>query len=371
MLAMTAAIVGKNDGLSFSNVSKSYTLVCYVPAAIVIPLMLSTPERWMQFSRHLLWIGIVIGVYGLIQSWHGPFDYELTYMLSGLTGTDSLLDGDHFRAFSLLNTSGTYAGMMVICTLYSLYALCIARGEMGLKGWRPKLMILFCFVACVFSTQRGAFFCGLLTVALLPLFSRPRALQIFFGLFVVLFILMVIHIDDIWEFIQNLDKDLEPFRVNSFLVENTHLLTFGARVMSFERLQEADTWTPFGLGGERLDIMAGHDLITNLVFWIGWVGLTVFLLMILSLLTVASRLIQTLRPYPATYLWAQVNLAVFMYILVWGTLLGSVIHVSPLNFFFWFSIGNLLYLYQNKAVLRSDDQPEPGESGPALNAASA
>lgn len=372
MLVMTAAVIG-TDGLSFGNISKSYTLVCYVPAAIVVPLLLSTPERWMQFSRHLLWIGMVIGCYGLIQAWHGPFDFELTYMLSGLTGTDSLIEQDGYvRVFSLLNASGTFAGMMVICTLYSFYALCIARGKMDLKGWRIKFLILFCFTTCFFATQRGAFACGLLTIALLPLFSRPRALQAFFGLFVVLFILMIIHIDDVWNYIQDFDKYLEPIRVNNFLAENTHLLTFGARVMSFERLHEAETWTPFGIFSEHIDIMAGHDLVTNLVLWIGYVGLAVFLLMVFSLLTIASRLIQTLRPYPATYLWAQVNLAVFMYILIWGTLLGSVIHVSPLNFFFWFSIGNLLYLYQNKAVLRSDDQPEPelpGDGGPAANAA--
>ncbi len=358
LLLVFVGIIGK-DGLSFANLSKNYTLLCYIPAAVVVPLLLTEPARWTKYSRHLFWITIVIGIYGLIQSWHGPFDFELTYLMSGLTATDNLIEADgRFRVFSLLNASSTFAGMMVIGTFYALYGLCVKYGRLQLKGWRTKAMIAFCFFVCFLATQRGAFVCGLLTVAMLPLFSRPRMLQVAFGVFVGLFILMVTHIDEVWYSVQQFDGELQSLNTSDFVQQNTSLLTFGARVQSFELLQASSTWTAFGQSG-HLEIMSGHDLVTTLVLWIGWVGLLVFFTMTAGLLAISSKLLADLKHNPTAYLWAQVNLAVFFFIVIWSMLLGSVIHVSPMNFFFWFSIGNLLYMYKNERLIVRGPETAP------------
>lgn len=344
---ITAAVLAK-DGLSFSNLSKSYNLICYIPAAVVIPLMLSSPERWHKFSQHLYWIAMVIGVYGLIQAWHGPFNFEYVYLLSGLTATDSLLEDGRFRVFSLLSASSTFAGTMVIATFYALYNYCLPYGRLQLRGWKTKALVVFCFVVCAFATQRGALFCGLITVLMLPLFSRPKLLQAAFAIFVGFFVLMIVNMERVWDFITWLDEAIEPIRFNAFMQMNTHLLTFGARKDSFEALHEASTWTPFGLRGA--DIMSAHDLVTQLVLMIGWVGMLIFVGLLAGLLAISSRLLENLKHSPTAYLWAQVNMAVFTFVIVWGLLLGSSIHVSPINFFFWFSVGNLLYLQGNKRV---------------------
>ena len=357
MVALIGVGIVGSDGANFGALSKNYTLLCYVPAAIAIPHLLSSPERWLQCCRHLLWITLVVGVYGIVQAIYGPFDFEMSYMESGLTSTFNLLeDSGRFRAFSMLNTSSTFAGMMVIGTLYAFYPLCLRQGRITVANRATVALIVFCLVTCSLATQRGAFLCGAITFVLLPLFSRPKALQICIAVAAGMFVLLVVNIEEVWQFIQHLDRDLEPYRVNSFLVNNTSLLTFGARVDSFRMLHDATTWTPFGSSG-HIEILSGHDLVTTIVLWIGWVGLLVFLGMVSILITVASRLMRSLYARPTAYLWAQVNLAVFMYILIWSLLLGSAIHVSPMNFFFWFSVGNLLYLYHHqsdRAVAQAD-----------------
>ena len=181
---------------------------------------------------------------------------------------------------------------------------------------------------------------------------------------------MIFRIDDVWEFVIQADHYVSRMRFNPLMSEHTSLLTFGARVDSFHMLYDPNIWTPFG-NGMRSDAGDGHDLLTNLVIWIGYVGLTIFLLLLAALLGLTGRLLQALRDSgngPAL-VWAQVNIAVLLYVIVWSFLFGSVIHVSPMNFFFWLSVGNLLFLYRNPTFLRPPSeeiaretsvQPDPG-----------
>ena len=328
LVLLALGILGR-EGFTFGNLSKGYTLICYIPVAVAVPLMLSRPERWYDFSKHAFWISLVIGIYGLFQAWHGPFNFEYTYLQSGLTSTDSLLEDGHLRVFSLLAASSAFAGTMVIVTFYALYRFCLPYGRLQLIGWKPKAVVAFSLVVCVFSTQRGALFCGVATLACLPLFRRPKLFQTAFLAFVALFAALIVYIDQVWDFITWLDGALEPMRVNSFLQNNTHLLTFGARKDSFIALHDANTWTAFGQPGA--DIMSAHDMLTQL------------------------------RTHnPSAYLWAQVNMAVVTFVIVWGLLLGSSIHISPINFFFWLGIGNLLYMYGNQRIVEvSKAEPEP------------
>ena len=119
----------KKSGLSFSAMKENYTFVCYIPAALAIPHLLNSPERWRVFSRQMFWICMAVGFYGLTQVVHGPFGYERVYMESGLTTTISLMEEGFFRPFSLLNTGPTFAGMMVIGTLFALHRFAL-RGRL-------------------------------------------------------------------------------------------------------------------------------------------------------------------------------------------------------------------------------------------------
>ena len=344
----------KKSGLSFSAVKENYTFICYIPAALTIPHLLNSPGRWRTFSRQMFWICLAVGAYGLVQVVHGPFEYERVYMESGLTTTISLMEEGFFRPFSLLNTGPTFAGMMVIGTFFALYRISLTDGRLRLGNRRLLLLLAFCLAVCVLSTQRGPVLCALLVIPLLPLFQRPRLLQLAFLLGVSLFALLILRIDDVWLFVVQADQYVSRMHFNPLMSEHTSLLTFGARVDSFHMLYDPSIWTPFG-NGMRSDAGDGHDLLTNLVIWIGYVGLTIFLLLLAALLGLTGRLLQRLRSRGdrSALVWAQVNLAVLLYVIVWSFLFGSVIHVSPMNFYFWLAVGNLLFLSGNPRFLES------------------
>lgn len=363
LTALTLVAMVRAGGLSFSALSANYAYVCYIPAAAVVPHVLSQPKHWQQMSRHFLWIFYLVGGYGLFQAIVGPLPFEKTYLESGLTSTLYLMEDGRFRAFSTMNASSTFAGAMVVACLFALFYLGSIEGRYRILTGKGFRLFVLCLIVCALATQRGAFLCGFITYCTIPLFRRPRFLQVGFLAFLALFALMVVNIDEVWAFVQRIDQDIDPLRVNGFLSQNTSLLTFGARVDSFQSLHDIQNWSAFGkgIGG---DTGAGHDLTTNLMLSLGWVGLCVFLGLTLAVLGIAGNLLRSLSRFPPAYAWAQVNLAVFVFITIWSLLFGSVLYDNPLNFFFWVSVGNLLYLYKNETFLgRGLEQATPAEFG--------
>lgn len=342
LLAVVASGAMLYKDRSLSNIAANYQFLCYIPAAVAVPHLLNSSLRWNKFSRSMIWIVLIVGIYGFVQAVHGPFDYELEYMRSGLTSTISLIEEEYFRAFSLLNTSATFAGTMMMCTFYGFYALCQRRGQLHLS-WPVVGLGLFTTACCFASTQRGALSMGVLVLVSLPLFRRPQAMKGLLLVAVVLYVLLVWFAPEVKDYMYVLEEQLEPLRVNDFMRQNLHVLTFGQRLDGMIALQQPGAWTLFGGG----DVGGGHNLMVDLLGWTGAVGLTIFIVLSASILNFSLGALHRLRHSPRVYLWAQINLAVFIYVLVWSMVLGSVIHVSPMNFFFWLSIGNLIFIANN------------------------
>ncbi len=342
----TVGVIGLlyKQGMSFGTISGNYQIFCYIPTAVIVPYFLNSGDRWEKYSRQMYYIFFAVGIYGVIQSINGPFGYEVEYLYSGLTSTISLMEQESFRAFSLLNTSPTYAGMMMICLFYTFYVLCRDQGRIV---WNTRVVALCIFAigACFLATQRGAMVTGLIVLAMLPLFSRPRLLICVFLGCVTAYVLVIIYAAPLRDGLYLADQQLDFLRTNHFMNQNFSILTLAIRLEGFASLSDADMWTPFG-GGDG----GGHNLLSDLLTWVGYVGATFFLIIITTVIYTSTQVLIALRNTPRAYLWAQVNLAVFMYVLVWGAFLGSTIHISPINFFFWSSLGNLIFLYKNKGL---------------------
>ena len=330
------------EGASFSSISANYQIFCYIPAAVIVPYFLNSPGRWDMYARQMYYILLVVGIYGVIQSINGPFDYEVEYLQSGLTSTITLMEQESFRAFSLLNTSPTYAGMMMICLFYTYYVVCREQGRLV---WTARVVTLTLFAAgaCFLATQRGALVSGLIVIAGLPIFVKPRLLIGMFIGFLVAYGLTIYYASEIKDYMYIADAQLDVLRTSHFMNQEFSILTLGTRLDGFIALQSPNMWTL--LGGDTGE--AGHNLLSDLLSWVGMVGTAVFLIIVGMVIYVSTQVLVAVKHNPQAYLWAQVNLAVFLYVLIWGAFLGSTIHVSPVNFFFWTSLGNLIFLYKN------------------------
>ena len=338
------------EGASFTSISANYQIFCYIPAAVIVPYFLNTPGRWDVYARQMYYLFIVVGTYGVIQSINGPFEYEVEYLKSGLTSTITLIEQESFRAFSLLNTSPTYAGMMIICLFYTYYVVCKDKGRVV---WTARVVALTIFAAgaCFLATQRGALVSGLIVIAGLPMFTKPRLLIGLFVGFIVSYGLTIYYASEIKDYMYIADAQLDFLRTSHFMNQEFSILTLGTRLDGFIALQSPNMWTL--LGGDTGE--AGHNLLSDLLAWVGMLGTGVFLIIVGTVIYVSTRVLTAVKDNPKAYLWAQVNLAVFLYVLVWGAFLGSTIHVSPVNFFFWTSLGNLIFLYKNKSFMNVPD----------------
>lgn len=349
-LATGTAFVGGHS-LSFSSIATNIQWLFYIPAAIAVPYLLFNPSRWRLFSIHCLLLLLIVGTYGVSQSLLGYFPFERDYLESGMTTTGFLLDVNLVdRAFSTLNASSTYTGVLCLLAFYSLFWICRRQGRFVLNAY-TILLCLSVFAACILATQRGAPICFLAAVGIIALSSRPRLLTGIMLLMIAGYVSMIVFAAELKVHLYTLDGMLEPLRFNDFTRQTLTLLTFGERLDSYELLANPELWKPFGSGFGAS--YGGHDLVTNLLVWSGYVGLFFFvgaMIVVIKYGLDYMRLLQKGTDSDAL-LWIQVNLGCFLFMLIWGFLLGSSIHVSPMNFFFWLSLGNIVYTKLDYPIL--------------------
>lgn len=354
VVALTAVTLGGlflSTGLNFGTIRTNYAFIAFIPAAIAVPLLLDRPERWKIFCKHCFWILIITGTYGISQAVFGPLQFERDYMMSGLTIVTMQIgeSGEEIiRAFSTFNSGPTFTGVAVMCAIFSAFYFA-KPGSKSLYSRPFVFAFIFAAVCCFAATQRGALVAGFMTLCFIGLFSERKKLILFSILAIGGYVSLIVFIDPIWSWIQWFDRILEPYKTNDFLRTNLSFLTFGERVDSFRALKSVDNLTLFGRGLGR---HAGHDLLSNLLGWVGIVGTLLFLGLALGILYLSAKVMDFYKAHDEIFLWARVNLSIFAFILVWSLGSGSVIHISPMNFFFWASVGNLIALFKNEALLQ-------------------
>jgi hypothetical protein len=364
-----AAAVGllAGGGLSFRNLAKNYNFLCYVPAAIVIPHLFYKKEHWAVFSKTVFVLMLALLAYGNFQALHGPLKFEEDYFLSGFTSMAILVREDYFRPYSFLNGSAAYAGITSMFCFFSLFYLCRKKKRFELTLPVVGVIGLVVF-SLILSTQRGGAGCFLITIVFLFLLRTPRMIYFLSGLTLVAYALLILYIEEVWEFLQWLHWALEPYRTSEFLAQNTGLLTFGPRYLGIRELHNPQLWKPFGgglLGGYE-GLGAGHDLVSNLLAWVGYVGLAVFVGLVAFILISSVRLLEKNKDEPEVLLWTQINFSIFFFIVIWSAALGIAFHVSPMNFFFWTACGNLIFL--NSAYWRKEMDPREPSAEMAASA---
>jgi len=348
-------------GLSFDSLAANYTLLCYIPAGFIVPHIIFNTERRLAYVKALIIIAVVLGVYGLTQTVHGPFDYEYEYMMSGLTITVGSIEGQaYFRAFSLMNNGPTFCGTMVMITLLSYFYFCRNEGRLRMKK-SVVAMTLFTIVCCFGATQRGPLVSFLFTLCLLPLCTRPRAFFVALGFGLLAFAGLVYFANEMMGLMWIANDAMVSSTDSAFLRQNATIVTYGQRLNGFAALSDPALWTPFGISSRMGSVsfmangLAGsHDLISNFLEWFGYIGTAAFLGFCSVFVYRVIMRVQDMLKTPERAMWAQCNLAVFLFMMIWQIFSGPTLNISPLQFYFWVAIGNVLYLLTEPA-------PEPVE----------
>ena len=293
----------------------------------------------MRFLSFCLAVFVPVALYGCWQFFAGFSDLEVEYLQSGLTITGANLYEARPRPFSTLNSVTSFSVLMWFCLAVAFYFCFAHRWRHRLGDWLRPVVFL---VSMMLSFARGAMAFGVLNLGVLFLFRSSKWTRLAYAVGLSLFVLLVINAGLIRE---NLDV------IQSYLPQgggatgekllNTY--TFSDRLIGYhDVLGNPQNWSWFGLdvnpqeGGYDSGFYS-HDAISQMILNRG----IPFTLLILGMIAVALRWahgrVWQLPEGPdrdfAAFLLSMIVLALS------NNLAGYVLHIYPINLFFWMFVG--------------------------------
>lgn len=321
----------------------------YMFLLFVVPCIFRTPAEIVAFIKYCLIIFIPVALYGLKQQVFGLSDFEIEYLRSGLTVLSKHLDDVRPRPFSTLVDSSPFGTSCAICACLALVVRRHHRDN-GSRTWGLMSFVLFAlFVAgCVASMTRFANVNWALPILLLPVLRSAGGTATLYASVVALFITACIYAQDLINWVTKLTLwALENFGGTAIGEQFVRFWTICDRLEGMHDLAHNPLmWTMFGYGAKgaadmhEARMVASHDLISNLLLEIGWLPLSIVLIVAGLALLSFHRSVWSLRGSPvfSVCLWM---VGIEFGLLVHNIFAGNVTSTFPVNFFFWFVAGAL------------------------------
>jgi hypothetical protein len=314
----------------------------YLPLILITGILFPEPEDVKQLIKFCLIVYIPVALYAIWQQLYGLNSFEISYMQTGFTITVGLLEDVRPRPFSTLNSPHA---LTVMTALLALLAFFTHLKESKRAGWQIPLGILF-MGGCWASLSRVGWVLFALGVIGWICFRRGSTTIGFYGLVTAMFVVLILNADPLVESLDYLQQKLPG---GSALNEQTFRIeTFSDRLYSLRNMMTNPifhTW--FGnrdLHGPSIEAVARdevvHDQLTQILVRFGFVGLGVFLFLLVGALCLTHRCALAQRD-PETRTTAIALLTVLTAIVYSGILFGSHLGVFPINVFFSVLVGAL------------------------------
>lgn len=321
----------------------------YMFLLFVVPCIFRKPDEIIAFIKYCLIIFIPVALYGLKQQVFGLSDFEIEYLRSGLTVLSKHLEDVRPRPFSTLVDSSPFGTSCAICACLALIVRRHHR-DTGTRAWGLMSFVLFAlFVAgCVASMTRFANVNWALPILLLPVLRNARGTAALYASVVALFVTACVYAQELINGVTKLTLwALENFGGTAIGEQFTRFWTICDRLEGMHDLAHNPLmWTMFGYGAKgaadmhEARMVASHDLISNLLLEIGWLPLSLVLIVASLALFSFHHSVWRLRGSPVF------NICLWMVGIEFGLLVhnifaGNITSTFPVNFFFWFIAGAL------------------------------
>ena len=324
----------------------------YLCLILLIPVYFPATTDIAALLRACVVVFIPVALYGFWQLAFGLSNFEERYLLSGLTVTtgDYLSSG---RVFSTLNSNHSFSVTMACCAIISLLQRQLPYEDKWQKlvkkyGW--WLFALFCAATIISLRRTGWLVVGFSLLGAFAYRSPTRTI-IFYVLCLAGGLLLIFNAETIYGKLPIWESSLQaalPGTDDRALV----LQTFNDRLYSFENLRDNRAiWSFFGLAVEERESIFAHDAITQSIVSYGVVGVTAFVTVIVTILTMSHRLVwRATNEQDQRY--ASLLLGFVFSNLFVGALMQSHIDIFPVNFIFWMCAGALLKItFQQQPIV--------------------
>ena len=293
----------------------------------------------IRFFSFCLTVFTPVALYGCWQFFAGFNDLEVEYLKSGLTTTGANLYEDRPRPFSTLNSITSFSVLMWFCLVVAFYFAFVHRWRHKLSDWLRPIVFL---VGMVLSFARGAMTFGLLNLGVLFLFRSPKWTRLAYATGLILFVVLISNAELIRDNLEVIQSHL-PQSQGATSEKFVSIYTFSDRLLGYQNvLGNPRSWSWFGLGVNPLEEgvnseFYSHDALSQMILKRGILFTLFFLGMIAAILRWAHGRVWKLPEGPrrnfAAFLLSTIVLTVA------SNLAGYILHIYPVNLFFWMFVG--------------------------------
>lgn len=347
------AVVFANAVLSYLDVEHSIGKVLqgtangglYGMLIFVVPMLFHTEEEMLGLFKFLLWTYFPVGFYGIIQKIWGFQDFELAYLMTGLSIEIKQLFTDRVRAFSTLNSPTALGAISAAFVGLPLYLASVKTAKRNRRILPISLAIVFTIVflgSLAASTSRTGFIMVVVMVAGIIAFRTRTGTITFYSIGSGAFATLLIGARFFQDRLEWMTFKLMEKFGGSVSEETINVNTFSDRLQGFAAvLTNPDAYTWFGYGASRgidpRDPLYNHDLLSNTLVRYGAVPLCVLVVATISFLVWTHGHLLGIRDHRRRNIGAAM-LALAMSFFAISITSGNVLSIFPVNTFFWLAV---------------------------------
>lgn len=365
LLLLAGASAARHPGAGMNGVLQAmandglYSLLLFV-----LPVLFRTTAEILKIWRFLLLVFLPVAIYGVVQQIFGFADFEVEYLLSGLSIEIKQLYAGEVRAFSTLNSP---TALSVVCACLAVMSLYLGFGTKE-RGQRPilsrpvsVLCFLIHFAGLIASTSRTPLFIPLLALTGGWCFASVSRTRVFYTLTIGAFVGLVLispwlapRLDDISVAVASAGPS------GGFLSRMIVIGTYWDRLQGFASvLMNPDAWTLFGFGvrEDGTGVHFYHDPVSEILVKYGALALVGTLGALFFMLRSFHRKAWSI-PQPLGRLFAARMIALIFSLMMISAIGGSVLSTFPNNILLWMSLATVVVISM-----------KPGQSEPSPQSA--
>jgi len=280
-----------SGGTSAESVGNVLNASVYISLLGCLPKYFHKPQECVQFFKFLALVYIPVALWAIKQGIWGIADFEMQYLLSGLTVEIRQLGENVFRNMGTLSgapamsyTASILAAAMLIPFSWSQRRWTVAA---TINPFRFVFFVIF-VVAAYYTYSRTGWVIGVLAVCIFMVIRSQLMTYISAAAGACSLALLIIFAQDIIDadFLNETQNQLKQEVSQSDQGDQVLVLgTVNGRLESLANLtNNPDTWTPFGLkvssivSGQTVNFVHAHDAITEFVVLVGYVPLILILI---------------------------------------------------------------------------------------------
>lgn len=366
LMAAAAGIALKGSGGSDGVLQALANNGLYSLLLFVVPVMFKNRDQLGGLWRFLSFGFLPVAVYGVVQQIWGFADFEIEYLLTGLSIEIKQLMFGEVRPFSTLNSP---TALSVVCGL--LCAICMISPRLRREDGRSPLMSRSAAVVCaiiylaglVASTGRSPFLLPPAIAAGAWCFISPSRTKVFYSLISVSFLALVLSSEWLMSRLGEFnDATISLASSNGFMSRMLVVATYSDRLSGFANvLMNPAAWSLFGYGdagAEGESIYLYHDPVSEILMRYG--AVTLFIVLVAGILALRWMHRQAWKmPHAEDRRMAVAMTALAFSLLLLSTLSGSVMTIFPVNAFFWLACAVNLGLSDRQAAPQPAVDPAP------------